>query len=152
MSVLHELGPNNKGLPSLLEKFEDDLSSYEKDLTIKGKLLGFALKEQPTRSAYYGDRAIELATLVKHFEAQVKRVRSGLIKQYVNNYSVALSERMLEKYIDGEIDYLNMNSLLLEVKELAEKYNMVVDAFNRRGFALRDLTLAHVNEIQGVSL
>jgi hypothetical protein len=152
MSILNELGTNNNGLLDLLERYENELSLYEHDLTIKGKLLSFALKEQPTRSAYYGDRAIELATLVKHFEAQVKRVRSGLVRQYNEHYNPVLSERMLEKYIDGEDAYLSMNSLLLEVKEIANKYDMVVEAFNRRGFALRDLTLAHVNEIQGVSL
>jgi hypothetical protein len=152
MSVLDELGPNNTGLLQLLEKYEDDLSQYEKDLTLKGKLLGFALKEQPTRSAYYNDRAIELSTLVKHFELQVKKVKSSLTRQYNENYNPALSDRMLEKYIDGEESYLSMNSLLLEVKELASKYEMVVEAFNRRGFALRDLTLCHINEIQGVSL
>jgi len=152
MSIIAELGLNNQGLPRLLEQYEDDLSNYEKDLAIKGKLLGFAIKEQPTRSAYYGDRAIDLGTLVKHFEAQVKKVRAGLIRQYNDHFSISLSDRMLEKYIDGEDAYLSMNSLLLEVKELADKYAMVVDAFNRRGFALRDLTLCHINEIQGVSL
>ena len=71
---------------------------------------------------------------------------------YNENYNPALSERMLEKYIDGEDVYLNIFTLYLEVKELTSKYELVVEAFNRRGFALRDITLSHVHDIQGVSL
>lgn len=152
MSVIGELGTNMKGLPKLLEQFDRDLVNYEQNLRIKGKLLGEALKEQPTWSAYYGERAIELSTLTKYIESQIKKIRSGLVRTYNENYNPALSERMLEKYIDGEETYLSMNTLLLEVKELCSKYELLVEAFNRRGFALRDVTLSHVHDIQGVSL
>jgi hypothetical protein len=152
MSVIGDLGQNMSRLPKILELFDNDLEHYEQNLKIKGKLLGEALKEQPTWSAYYGERAIELSTLSKYIEGQVKKVRAGFTRTYNENYNPALSERMLEKYIDGEDVYLNIFTLYLEVKELTSKYELVVEAFNRRGFALRDITLSHVHDIQGVSL
>lgn len=148
MSILHRLGANLVNISSIIEQYENDLDSYENNLKIKGKTLETALKEQPTWSAFYGERAIELNTLVKFLDAHVKKVRGGLTVQYNENYNPALSDRMMEKYIDREQSYLDINELLLEVKELADKYSLILDSFNRRGFALRDITQAKINSIQ----
>lgn len=139
-------------IPGIIEKYEKDLSAYKDNLAVSGKTLERALKEQPTWSAYYGERLCELNTLVKYMETQVKCVRGKLTVQYNENYNPSLSERMMDKYIDREEDYLLMYDFMLELKEIKDKYELVLDAFNRRGFALRDLTLAMVNEIQGASL
>ncbi len=139
-------------IPRIVEKYENDLSAYKENLAITGKTLERALKEQPVWSAYYGERLCELNTLVKYMETQVKRVRGVLTVQYNENYNPSLSERMMDKYIDREQEFLSMHDLLLELKEIKEKYELILDAFNRRGFALRDLTLAMVNEIQEASL
>lgn len=139
-------------IPKIIEQYENDLSEYSNNLTIRGKTLETALKEQPTWSAYYGERAVELSTVVKFLESQIKRVRGKLTVQYNENYNPALSERMMDKYIDREEEYLSMNELYLTIKELYDKYELVLDAFNRRGFALRDLTAARVAEVQSYSL
>lgn len=139
-------------IPTFIERYENDLSTYQENLTISGKTLERALKEQPTWSAYYGERLVELNTVVKYLEGQVKMVRGRLTAQYNENYNPSLSERMMDKYIDREQEYLSIYDLLLEVKEIQGKYELVLEAFNRRGFALRDITLARVNEIQEASL
>lgn len=147
MSAIGWLNGNLTQLPDIILKYETDLNEYDQHLTIKGKTLEYALKEQPTWSAYYGQRAVELSTLVKYLESQVKRVRGVLTVQYNENYNPALSERMTDKYIDRENEYLSIYELYLEVKELLDKYEMILEAFNRRGFALRDITAAKINSV-----
>lgn len=139
-------------IPSLVAQYEEDLSSYTENLTITGKTLERALKEQPTWSAYYGEKLVELDILVKYMEAQVKRVRGKLVVQYNENYNPALSERMMDKYIDKEPEYLSIYDFMLEIKGIRDKYELVLEAFNRRGFALRDLTAARVAEVQSYTL
>lgn len=152
MSIMLRLGINMSKLPNLLEQYTEDLSTYADNLVISGKTLEKSLREQATWSAFYGERAVELGIIVKHLEAQVKKVRGRLSAQYNENYNPALSERMTDKYIDKEDDYLDTYEMLLEVQELYEKYKMVLDAFNRRGFALRDITSARIAEIHQVTL
>lgn len=152
MSIILKLGAKLVNLAELLEQYETDLIPYAANLTISGKTLETALKEQATWSAFYGERAVELGVIVKYMEVQIKKVRGKLFIQYSENYSIALGERVIEKYIDREEDYLDMHEMLLEVVELLDKYKMVLDAFNRRGFALRDITTSRVNEIHQVAL
>lgn len=148
MSRIAELGPKNINLPKLIAQYEDDFDKVADNLRITGKLLGECLREQGTWPIYYSQRRAELKTLLKHMDGEVSAVRGGLAKRYVENYSRALGERVMNSYIDSEAEYLSMNSLYLEILELYEKYDAAVDAFEKRGFALRDLTLARVHSIQ----
>lgn len=152
MSVIGRVGPTLTDLPNLLNSFIVDLSDYADNLTLVGKTLEQALKEQAHWCGYYGSRQVELNILVKHLENRLKSLRGSLTVQYNENYNPALSERMTDKYIDRDNDVSDANVLLLEVREVQEKYAMVLDAFNRRGFALRDITTARVNSIQSDTL
>lgn len=152
MSIIDKLGNNLTELPSLIKQYEHDLSNYASTLSISGKTLEQALKEQATWSAYYGERASELGIIIKYIESLSKKVRGTLFVKYNENYSRQLGERVVEKYIDREEDYHDIHVVSLEVQELHDKYKSVLDAFNRRGFALRDLTTAKVNDIHLDSL
>lgn len=135
-----------------LVPYENGLKNAIDNVTIKGKTLEVALREQPTWSAFYLERSIELSTLCKQLEQELKRIRSNLTVRYNENYNPALSERMIEKYIDKESEYCTMYEIYLEVKELHSKYEGLVDVFKSRGFTLRDITLSRVHDIQGDTL
>lgn len=152
MSRILDLGKSNENLVSIILEYEDILSGYENNLTLKNKTLEQALKEQAGWVAYYHERRVELKTIVQHIECQLKRVRGQLYVQYNENYNPALGDRAIEKYIDREPEYLNMYQLLLEVQEILEKYNLVLDAFNRRGFVLRDITASRVAAVNDITL
>lgn len=152
MSRIADLGAKLVNLPALIAEYEQAFENIEANLTIKGKTLDQALKEQSTYPIYYDARRVELKTLMKYLDAQVSRVRGQLTKKYKENYSRELGERQLNSYIDQEEDYLKMNELYLECEELYEKYVAAVEAFTKRGFALRDITLARVNQIQDALL
>jgi hypothetical protein len=147
-----DLGSSLENLPTLLDQYIDDLSSYADNLDMNGKTLEKSLREQATWSAYYGERASELKIILKYLEIQVKRVRGKLFVQYNENYSKALGERVIEKYIDRDDDFLDMNDLVLEVQEVLDKYLNVLEAFKTRGYALRNITEARVAEMSQVTL
>lgn len=147
MSKLGLLGKDLKHLPAIIEQYENDLSGYEKNLTLVGKILEKALQEQHTWTAYYNERAVEINTIVKKVESYVKSVRGKLVIQLNENHSRSLGERLIEKYIDQEPEYLNAYEILLEVEELYDKYKALLDSFNRRGFILRDIVQARIHTI-----
>lgn len=152
MSRIPDLGRTNENLPALVAQYEDDLSHAEANLQIRGKMLDEALKEQGSWPIYYAQRRAELKTLLKYLDTQVSAVRGRLARRYVENYSRQLGERVMNSYIDAEQEYLQMNELYLEIEELYNKYDAVCDAFEKRGFALRDLTTARVHNIQNALL
>jgi hypothetical protein len=149
--ILHTINSivlNTKNIRTIVNDYEHDLLNYEERLTMVGKTIEHCLKEQPQWTAYYAERKVEIKSIVAWLETQIKKVRAQLYIQYNEHHSRALGDRTIDKYIDREDEYLNYNSYLLEFQEILGKYEMLLDAFNKRGFALRDIVQSRINSIQ----
>lgn len=152
MSRIPDLGEKYKNLPAVLDEYQKAIGDIESLVRIKGKKLEAANIENPAWQLYYDQKRIELATLVRYFEQEVQRVRGKMFRKYKENHSRELSEREINRYIDNEEAYLNINELFLEVKELYEKYQGIVDAFTARGYALNNITKIRVASLEDVEL
>jgi len=152
MSRIADLGKDYKNLPTLLEVYENDLLNAKEQLEIRGKKLEIANSENSAWLHYYDQRRIELHTLVKFFMAEEERVRGSLFKSYKENYSRALGEREINKYIDNEEAYIYVHSLLLEVEERYELYQSTVNAFISRNYALSNITKIRVAQLEFVEI
>lgn len=147
MSKILDLGENYKNLPDLIAEYQQHLTAASDRLRIKGKMLDVAHQEQCSWPVFYDVKKAEIKSLVKYFTAEVARVRGHHLRRYTENYSRALGDRAINGYIDAEPTYNNVYQLLIEIEELYDQYSAVCDAFNKRGFALRDLTTAMVNQL-----
>lgn len=152
MSRIADLGVKFSNLPALIAEYEQAFENVEEHLRLGGKALDKSLAEQGAWPIYYAQRRAELKTIMKYLDAQVAAVRGRVARRYNENSSIKLGERMLNNYIDADDEFLKINELYLEVGELHEKYDAAVDAFDKRGFALRDLTAARVASIQNAIL
>lgn len=151
MSLINLKGDFNQikqKLPDLLAAYDLDINKSVGKLSMVGKTAGQALRDQPNDSAYYAMRKAEVNKLVKFMELQIDACRSRLFRKYTDVPSKELSDRTKDKYIDNEQEYLELYEILLEIKEVHEKFDAICTAFDRRGFALRDWTSLRVHEME----
>lgn len=137
-------------LTASLKQYETDLANVEATLSMKAKTLAEALQEQATSSYFFDSRKAELKQLTRMLETERDKVRGTRFKHYTETYSRQLSERAINNYIDFDDEYLAVSELVNHTLELYDKYAAVVEAFSRRGFALRDYTTALVNSLHEV--
>lgn len=135
-------------LPKVIAEYEQAFEGVEQNLRLTGKTLDAALKEQGAWIIYYGARRGELKTLLKFMDDQVASVRGSVTKRYVENYSRQVGERVMNTFVDAEPEYLSMRELYLEIEDLYNRYDAAVDAFEKRGYALRDLTNARIHQLE----
>jgi hypothetical protein len=152
MSMVVRFGKNYENLDNILEPYVLAMQDYDARIEIKGKRLEEANREQASWVAYYDERKVELNTYLKAMEIEVKRVRSQLYRKYNENYSRALGERQIEKYIDGNEKYIKAHDIYLAVKELHDKYDSIVNSFIQRGYALKNITQIRVSSLQDVTI
>lgn len=154
MSRIPDLGSNNKHLLDILDEYDSACETVEEHLTLRGKTLEVANKENPAWQLYYDQRRLELFTLTKYFENEVKRVQSKLFRSYKENQgrNIELNDREMMRWIESEPALLNMKGLLLEVQEVHQKYEAINKAFQSRGYALNNITRARVSEVHDVLL
>ncbi len=149
--IRKQLGENYKNYATVLNEYADVLMNYDENLAIKGKLLEHSNREQPIWLAYYDERKIELKVYVEFFELEIMRVKAKLLKG-METYPRELSDRMKEKYIEGEQAYLDVYEKYLEVKEMYGKFDSIVNSFIQRGYALRNITNRRVAGLEDVTI
>ena len=152
MSKIADIGENYENLPNILEVYDRELNEAEERLKIKGKKLEVSNSENSAWLHYYDQRRVELKALVKFFQMEEDRVRGSLYKSYKENYSRALGERDINKYIDNEKEYLKVHGLLIEVEEMYELYQAIVNAFTTRNYALSNITKLRVSQLEYVEI
>jgi hypothetical protein len=133
-------------LPDIIAYFDTELIDAESRLLIKGKSAGAALAEQTAWPIRYRFLKAEMDKLVKHITTLEESIRGKLYRNLTTGSNRDWSEKGKERYIDNMDEYLDIHVLLLEVAEIRDKYQAVCDAFELRGFALRDMT--KLKEIQ----
>ena len=97
---------------------------------------------------FYDEKRSELKSIVDFVEKKVDAVRGKLLRKYIENYTRDISDRMREKLVDAEPEYIGMHEIYLEAKEVYDKYVSIMDAFKLRGFALRDVTALRINKLE----
>lgn len=127
-------------LPDVLADYEDAIDEAEQHLSIKGKTAVEAAREQCAWPIYYSTRKAEVGKLLKYAEMMAGAAKSRHYRRYTENYSRDLGDRGRDKYIEGEEDVITYRLICLEIEEVYNKLSAVCDAFDRRGFALRDWT------------
>lgn len=142
----------SKALPTLIAKYEDEINDAPKYLSLNGKTGTQAQKEQCAWPVHYGILKAEVSKLLKYIAARVDAVRGERSRWYIESYSRDLGEKDRQRFVDNDDQYLRMYELYLEVEELRDKFAAICDAFDRRGFALRDWTALRVNEITDMTI
>lgn len=135
-----------KALPELFVAYEADIADAPDRLAILGKTSAQAESDQCAWPVYYGVRKAELTKLAKFLKSRIDAIRGELTRKYVD-CSRDYGERTREKFIDAEPEYLQMHELWLEVEELRDKFDVICEAFIRRGFALRDWTQVRTSDV-----
>ena len=129
-----------KDIFDTLKKYEDVYRGAEADIIVKGKELTIAVREHAQLAYFYNVRKAEIKTMLKQAATRKAAIRGRLHRWFKENDSLDSSERQIEKYIDAHDDFISAEEVENYIDEVYHYYLAIEDAFNKRGFNLRDLT------------
>lgn len=110
------------------------------DISLNNKPLGIANREQSSRKYYYSSVRAEIKTISETAETHLRFYKSVLYKKIYEESNKNLSERAIERFIETDEKYNEYLGYVREIKEMYEKIDAVVDAFEQRGYSLNNLT------------
>lgn len=148
MSLIDRLGEGAKGLPDILDEYEEHLAHAKVRLDIKGKTLEQCNVEHASWLSFYDQKRVELHVLKKYMEREVARVRGKLWKEYTEVHTRDLNARDKDNYINQEKSFLTKDELMLTVQEVHDKYVGIVEAFKARGYALNNIVKLRTSSIE----
>jgi hypothetical protein len=125
-------------LPDFIDHYELELSQARFEVSVKGSVeKNLAGLPGVTEQRFSQLQTIE--AVLNHLNIKLRKIRSATFKKYLENYNRALTSRDAEKYVDGEQDVIDMETLINEVSLLRNKYLGVMKGLESKNFMMGHL-------------
>ncbi len=126
-------------LPDMVDYYTTELEKAKTECVIKGSLEKNN-QDLPGQVNHRFGQLQELESVLKYLNIKYDKMRSDHYRKYLERYNRELSDRSIEKYIDGEPDIVDMSQIINEVALLRNKYLGVMKSFDVKSYSMGNIT------------
>lgn len=137
--VVEDLGE----ISSAIEYFNNELSEAQPEARIKGSVERAAQELSGIMAHRFGQLQ-ELEAILKYINIKYDKMRSDHYRKYLERYQRDLSDRSIEKYIDGEDDIVGMAMLINEVSLVRNRYLALIKGLDIKQFQISNIVKLRV--------
>jgi hypothetical protein len=138
MNWYTQVTQNLANLPDFITYYEAEILNAKMDVSVKGNIeKNVAALPGITEQRF--NQLQEIEAVLNFLNIQLRKIRSHTFKKYLENYQRSLTSRDAERYVDGESDVIDMETLVNEVALLRNKWLGVMKALESKNFMLGHL-------------
>jgi hypothetical protein len=126
-------------LPDFIEHYNTELAQARLEVSVKGSVER-SLAGLPGVTEHRFSQLQTIEAVLNHLNIQLRKIRSATFRKYLENYNRALTSRDAEKYVDGESDVIDMETIINEVALLRNRYLGILKGLESKNFMLGHLT------------
>ena len=143
---------NNLGeIPDFIAYFEKELESARRDCNIGG-LVEKNISALPGITEHRFNQLQEIEAILNHLNIQLRKIRRRHFQKYLEGYARALSSRDAEKYVDGEDEVIDMETIINEVALLRNKWLGIMKGLESKNFMLGHVTRLRTAGMEDASI
>lgn len=125
-------------IPDFIEYYEAELLNARRDVAIHGNVEK-NLSALPGVTEYRFNQLQEIEAVLNYLNIQLRKTRSKHFKKYLENYNRALGAREAEKYVDGEQEVVDYETIINDVALVRNKWLGIMKAIESKNFQLGHL-------------
>jgi hypothetical protein len=129
--IVSDLG----ALPDFINYYEGELIAAKSDIKIQGRVEK-ELADLPGQSEHRFNQLQEIEAVLEFLNIQLRKIRRKHFQKYLEAYQRALTSRDAEKYVDGEDEVIDFETLINEVALLRNKWLGVMKGVESKNFML----------------
>ena len=122
-------------LPDMIDFYTAEAEKAHWETRIQGSLEKNA-QDLPGQVSHRFGQLQELEAVLKHVNTRYDKLRSDHYRRYLERYNRELSDRSIEKYIDGENDVVSMLDLVNEVALMRNRYLGIMKALDAKNYQM----------------
>lgn len=127
-------------LPDCIVHFEGELNTSKiEDLTLKGKRLERFSAEIPGIVERRYNQLQEIEAILEFLNIELRRIKTGVFRKYMEHHDRALSSRDADKYAEGDKDVVDMAILINEFALLRNKWIGLHKGIEAKNFQLNNI-------------
>lgn len=138
-------------IPAFILYYEKELQSAKADCAISG-LLEKNLKDLPGITEHRFNQLQEIEAVLEYLNIQLRKMRRKYFQKYLETYQRALTSRDAEKYVDGEDEVIDFETIINEVALLRNRWLGVMKGLETKGFQVNNITRLRVAGMEDVTV
>jgi hypothetical protein len=108
-------------IPDFIAHYERELEEAKKECRIGG-LVERNIKDLPGITEHRFNQLQEIEAILNYLNLQLRKIRRRHFQKYLENYARALTARDAEKYVDGEDEVIDFETIINEVALLRNRW------------------------------
>jgi hypothetical protein len=122
-------------IPDFIAHYEAELQQAKNECRVGG-YVERNIKELPGLTEHRFNQLQEIEAVLNYLNIQLRKIRRKHFQKYLEGYARALSSRDAEKYVDGEDEVIDFETIINEVALLRNKYLGVMKGFDSKNFMM----------------
>jgi len=145
--VVSDLG----SVPEFIAYYENELAQAKYDITIKGNVEK-SISMLPGITEHRFNQLQEIEAVLNYLNIQVRVIRRKHFQKYLEHYARALSSRDAEKYVEGEQEVVDYETIINEVALLRNKWLGIMKGIDSKQWQLSNLVKLKVAGMEDFSI
>lgn len=145
--IINDLGK----LPEFISFYEDELTQAKADCNIRGRLER-NVSDLPGITERRFNQLQEIEAVLNYLNIQLRKIRKKHFQKYLESYPRALSSRDAEKYVDGEDEVIDYETLINEVALIRNKWLGLIKGLESKNFMLGHVARLRTAGMEDISL
>jgi hypothetical protein len=108
-------------IPDFIAHYERELEEAKQECRIGG-LVERNIKDLPGITEHRFNQLQEIEAILNYLNIQLRKIRRRHFQKYMENYARALTSRDAEKYVDGEDEVIDFETIINEVALLRNRW------------------------------
>ena len=127
--VVQDLG----NIPDFINYYENELLNAKYDCSVKGNLEK-NIASLPGVTEQRFNQLQEIEAVLNFLNIQLRKIRRKHFQKYLEGYARALTSRDAEKYVDGEDEVIDFETIINEVALVRNKWLGLMKGLESKNF------------------
>jgi uncharacterized protein YfdQ (DUF2303 family) len=129
--VVADLG----NIPDFITHYEQELNEAKRDCRVGG-IIEKNITALPGITEHRFNQLQEIEAVLNYLNIQLRKIRRRHFQKYLEGYARALTSRDAEKYVDGEDEVIEFETLINEVALLRNRFLGILKGMESKNFML----------------
>jgi hypothetical protein len=138
-------------LPDFISFYDSELEKAKFECSIRGKLEK-QISDLPGLTEHRFNQLQEIEAILNYLNIQLRKIRRKHFQKYLESYPRALSSRDAEKYVDGEDEVIDYETLINEVALLRNKWLGLIKGLESKNFMLGHVTRLRTAGMESIEI
>ena len=142
-------------IPDFIAHYERELDTAKSEVKLGG-LVEKNIRDLPGVTEHRFNQLQEIEAVLNFLNIQLRKIRRRHFQKYLENYARALTARDAEKYVDGEDEVIDFETIINEVAYLRNRWLGIMKGLDSKSWmsghiirlrtaGMEDLTLSVCN-------